>query len=131
MRPTHKIRKFRFDDSLDIHTTSITVEGNNRTIRTIWSPELTQDLQAYHGIDVESELTRLLSEEIARDIDRQIIQDLVRVQPLDGPTDQLFYFDFQYGISEPTVYGDGSWSLENLYESIIGIRSEIRKFQFV
>ena len=47
-----------------------------RKIRAIWTPEMEQDIQAYHGIDVESELTSLLSEEIAREIDNEILRAL-------------------------------------------------------
>ena len=41
-----------------------------------WSPEMAQDLRGYHGIDAEAELTALLSEEIGREIDRPIINQL-------------------------------------------------------
>ena len=48
----------------------------SRKIRAIWTPEMVQDIQAHHGIDVESELTSLLSEEIAREIDNEILRAL-------------------------------------------------------
>ena len=47
-------------------------------MRAHWTPELAQDLEAYHSIDAEAELTALLSEEIAAEIDREIIRDLVQ-----------------------------------------------------
>jgi hypothetical protein len=47
-----------------------------RKIRAIWTPEMVQDIQAHHGIDVESELASLLSEEIARTIDSDIVTNL-------------------------------------------------------
>lgn len=134
MDPIRKIPKFNFDSSTNISVTSIIV-NETRRIRATWSPELTQDLQAYHGIDIESELTRLLSEEITRGIDREIFntiaQDLVTVQPLGPPNRQLFYFDFQYGTPDPKVYGDGSWSLGNSFESSIGFKIEILPHKFI
>jgi len=39
----------------------------------VWTVEIANDLQAYHGIDVEAELTAILSEEIAQAIDREIL----------------------------------------------------------
>jgi predicted chitinase len=44
----------------------------------VWSPQLQEDLQAGHGLDIESELTRLMSEEIAREVDNNIISELTR-----------------------------------------------------
>ena len=42
-----------------------------------WTPELGQDLNAYHNLDAEVELTSILSEQIALEIDREILADLV------------------------------------------------------
>jgi hypothetical protein len=42
-----------------------------------WTPELGQDLNAYHNLDAEVELTQILSEQIALEIDREILEDLV------------------------------------------------------
>ena len=136
MNPLHKIRKFNFDNSLNFDITSFNFGGVTRRLRTTWTPELAQDLESYHGIDFESELTRLLSEKLTRNIDRQIIntrnQDLVSIQPLVQPTGQLFYFDFQYENTEyPNVYDDGSWSLENIFESSIGFKTEILPHKFI
>lgn len=47
-----------------------------RLIRAEWTPELAQDLQAYHNIDAEAELAVLLGVELARVIDVQILNDL-------------------------------------------------------
>jgi hypothetical protein len=47
-----------------------------RKFRTTWTPEIVQDIQAHHGIDVESELVSLLSEEIAREVDNDILRAL-------------------------------------------------------
>ena len=137
MEPIHRIRKFIFDNSLNFNVNTFNVEGVTRRLHATWSPELAQDLQAYHGIDIESELTRLLSEEITRNIDREIInnitQDLITVQPLNEPQGRLFYFDFQYEETEPypNVYGDGSWSLGNHFESSIGFKLEILPHKFI
>lgn len=61
--------------------TSTTVQVTSRKMKAHWTPELAQDLAAYHSIDAEAELTALLSEELAAEIDREIIRDLVRVAP--------------------------------------------------
>ena len=55
---------------------SVTVSVTERKLRATWSPELAQDVSAFHNIDAEAELTALLSEEIAAEIDREILRDL-------------------------------------------------------
>jgi hypothetical protein len=47
-----------------------------RGLRVTWSPEMIQDLQAFHNIDAEAELTALLSQEIANEIDNEILNNL-------------------------------------------------------
>jgi len=61
--------------------TSTTVSVTSRKMKAHWTPELAQDLAAYHSLDAEAELTALLSEELAAEIDREIIRDLIRVAP--------------------------------------------------
>ena len=55
---------------------SVTVSVTERKLRAQWSPELAQDVAAFHNIDAEAELTALLSEQIAAEIDREILRDL-------------------------------------------------------
>jgi len=54
----------------------VTVSVTERKLRAQWSPELAQDVSAFHNIDAEAELTAILSEEIAAEIDREILRDL-------------------------------------------------------
>jgi len=61
--------------------TSVTVQATTRKLKAVWTPELAQDLAAYHSLDAEAELTALLSEEVAAEIDREIIRDLIHVAP--------------------------------------------------
>jgi hypothetical protein len=63
---------------LTIRFSSVTVNTQTRKMRAHWTPELAQDLEAYHSIDAEAELTALLSEEVAAEIDREIIRDLIQ-----------------------------------------------------
>jgi len=72
---------FCFDDptnkeTVNIRFTSVEVNVNTRRVRAIWTPEMAQDLQAFHNIDTETELTALLGNNLREEIDRQIIQDL-------------------------------------------------------
>jgi len=66
---------------LTIRFSSVTVNTITRKLRAHWTPELAQDLEAYHSIDAEAELTALLSEHVAAEIDREIIIDLINQAP--------------------------------------------------
>ncbi len=62
---------------IDIRIETISITATTRKLRARWSPELAQDLNAYHSMDAEVELTSILSEQVALEIDREILGDLV------------------------------------------------------
>ena len=62
---------------IDIKIESIAVTAVTRKLKARWSPELAQDLNAYHSLDAEVELTQILSEQVALEIDREILGDLL------------------------------------------------------
>jgi len=61
--------------NLSIETTAVTAQP--RKLKARWTPELAQDLNAYHDLDAEVELTTILGEEIAQEIDNEILLDLL------------------------------------------------------
>jgi hypothetical protein len=62
---------------IDLKIDSVAVTANTRKLKAKWSPELAQDLNAYHNLDAEVELTSVLSEHIGLEIDQEILQDLI------------------------------------------------------
>ena len=72
---------------ITIRFSSVTVNTITRKLRAHWTPELAQDLEAYHSIDAEAELTALLSEHVAAEIDREIIIDLINGAPFKARWD--------------------------------------------
>jgi len=54
----------------------VVVSVEERKLRATWSPELAQDVSAFHNLDAEAELTAMLSEQVAAEIDREILRDL-------------------------------------------------------
>jgi hypothetical protein len=62
---------------VDIKIEGVSVTATTRKLRARWSPEMAQDLTAFYSIDVEVELTNILSEMITLDIDREILNDLL------------------------------------------------------
>ena len=70
------VREFRFFHGITIQSEGI--QNIVRTLRAQWRPELVNDLNYYHGIDAEAELTRLMSEQISEEIDNEMINILTR-----------------------------------------------------
>jgi hypothetical protein len=72
-------KEMEFEDQIgevSFDLNSVTVSVTERKLRAQWSPELAQDVAAFHNIDAEAELTALLSEQVAAEIDREILRDL-------------------------------------------------------
>ena len=74
-----RYKNLEFEDKIgevSFDLESVTVSVTERKLRAQWSPELAQDVAAFHNIDAEAELTALLSEQVAAEIDREILRDL-------------------------------------------------------
>ena len=52
------------------------VTARTRKFRALWTLEASQDLRAYHNLDLERELTELLSKEVALEIDRELVESI-------------------------------------------------------
>lgn len=63
---------------IDIKVDSVSVTAKTKKLKAKWSPELGQDLNAYHNLDAEVELTSILSEQIGLEIDQEILEDLIK-----------------------------------------------------
>ena len=86
---------------IDIKVDSIAVTAQTKKLKAKWTPELGQDLNAYHNLDAEVELTSILSEQIALEIDREILADLV-----NGSTAATYYWSRSPGLYVNRVTGE-------------------------
>ena len=116
---------------LDIKVDSISVTAITKKLRAKWSPELGQDLQAYHNIEAEVELTSILSEQIALEIDQEILEDLFR-----GATAAVKYWSRRPGkfvnrdngqTSSGSFTGNVSMWYETLLETINDVSAQIHR----
>ena len=62
---------------INIAVSSVPVQAVTRKLKATWTPELAQDINAYHAIDAEVELTTILSDIIATEVDREILSALL------------------------------------------------------
>jgi len=121
---------------IDIQVDSIAVTAQTKKLKAKWTPELGQDLNAYHNLDAEVELTSILSEQIALEIDREILADLVR-----GATAATYYWARSPGMflnretglevgassAAPDFTGTVSEWYETLVETINDVSAQIHR----
>lgn len=63
---------------LNVEMHSVPIVAKTRKLKAQWTPEFAQDLNAYHSIDAEAELTSMLSEYISQEIDFEILDMLIQ-----------------------------------------------------
>ena len=105
---------------------SVTVSVTERKLRASWSPELAQDVSAFHNIDAEAELTALLSEQIAAEVDREILRDLRKGAAWKAKWD---YNEWKYGGASGTTlqgYTQKDWN-QTLITKINQVSAQIHK----
>ena len=121
---------------IDIKVDSVSVTAITKKLKAKWSPELGQDLNAYHNLDAEVELTSILSEQIALEIDREILNDLVQ-----GATAGTYYWSRSPGLfvnkttgaelgaaaAAPDFTGTVSEWYETLVETINDVSAQIHR----
>jgi len=120
---------------IDIKVDSVAVTAVTKKLKAKWTPELGQDLNAYHNLDAEVELTQILSEQIALEIDREIVEDLVR-----GSTAGVRYWSRAAGrfvnretgaevggSTTPDFTGNVSEWYETLVETINDVSAQIHR----
>jgi hypothetical protein len=121
---------------IDIKVDSIAITAMTKKLKAKWTPELGQDLNAYHNLDAEVELTSILSEQIALEIDREILADLV-----NGATAATYYWARSPGMflnretgaeigasaKAPDFTGTVSEWYETLIETINDVSAQIHR----
>jgi len=115
---------------IDIKVDSISVTAMTKKLKAKWSPELGQDLNAYHNLDAEVELTSILSEQIALEIDREILVDLVK-----GATAGTLYWNRRPGqflnretgasITSTTAPPDFTGTVSEWYETLVETLNDV------
>jgi len=121
---------------IDIKVDSVAVTAQTKKLKAKWTPELGQDLNAYHNLDAEVELTSILSEQIALEIDREILADLI-----NGATASTYYWARAPGLfvrrdtgaeigassAAPDFTGTVSEWYETLIETINDVSAQIHR----
>jgi hypothetical protein len=101
----------------------VVVAVEERKLRATWSPELAQDVSAFHNIDAEAELTAMLSEQVAAEIDREILRDLRKAAAWQLRWD---YNGWRKASSAASPYTQKDWN-QTLITRINQISAQIHK----
>jgi len=67
---------------INVQMKSQTISAKTRKLKAQWTPEFAQDLNAYHSLDAEAELTGMLSEHISLEIDLEVLDMLIQNAPI-------------------------------------------------
>ena len=122
--PTWELEQQTEIPEIDIKVDSVAVTAKTRKLKAKWTPELAQDLNAYHNLDAEVELTSVLSEHIALEIDQEILEDLVK-----GATAGKLYWSRLPGkfvqretgvpLTATTAFPDFTGNVSEWYETLV------------
>ena len=97
---------------INVAMKSSAIVAKTRKLKAVWTPEFAQDLNAYHSIDAEAELTAMLSEYISLEIDLEILDMLI--ENASAGTEVWSAVNNQ---SFSTVTGDGTTTDLGFYNS--------------
>ena len=119
---------------LNVEMKSLPIVAKTRKLKAQWTPEFAQDLNAYHSIDAEAELTSMLSEYISQEIDFEILDMLMQDAKSTGywsakagrvwnGTAFAAMDSAEYGAS---AYNQGAW-FQTLGTVIAGVSNSIHQ----
>jgi len=101
----------------------VLVSVTERKLRATWSPELAQDVNAFHNINAEAELTAILSEQIAAEIDREILRDIRNSSAWEKRWD---YTGWRKTSTSVTSYTQKEWN-QTLITMVNQINAQVHK----
>jgi hypothetical protein len=125
------------DQGTDIDIPEINLEmqsepivAKTRKLKAVWTPEFAQDLNAYHSIDAEAELTSMLSEYVSMEIDLEILDMLIAAAPTTEYWSALnnnFWNSatstfVQSGAGAATAVGDGYYNTQGGWFQTLGTK---------
>jgi len=125
---------------IELKVDSFSITARSRKLKASWTPELGQDLNAYHNLDAEVELTSMLSEQIGLEIDQEILNDLIKGATggvkywsrrpgnfVNRLTGEPFATDANTAVLPPDFTGNVSMWYETLLETINDVSADIHR----
>jgi len=113
---------------INLEMQSEPIVAKTRKLKAVWTPEFAQDLNAYHSIDAEAELTSMLSEYVSMEIDLEILDMLIAAAPTTEYWSALnnnFWNGSgftQSGAGAATAAGDGYYNTQGGWFQTLGTK---------
>ena len=113
---------------INLEMQSEPIVAKTRKLKAVWTPEFAQDLNAYHSIDAEAELTSMLSEYVSMEIDLEILDMLIAAAPTTEYWSALnnnFWNGSgftQSGAGAATAAGDGFYNTQGGWFQTLGTK---------
>ena len=113
---------------INLEMQSEPIVAKTRKLKAVWTPEFAQDLNAYHSIDAEAELTSMLSEYVSMEIDLEILDMLIAAAPTTEYWSALnnnFWNGSgftQAGAGAATSVGDGYYNTQGGWFQTLGTK---------
>ncbi len=115
---------------INLEMQSEPIVAKTRKLKAVWTPEFAQDLNAYHSIDAEAELTSMLSEYVSMEIDLEILDMLIAAAPTTEYWSALnnnFWNSatnafVQSGAGAATAVGDGYYNTQGGWFQTLGTK---------
>jgi hypothetical protein len=115
---------------INLEMQSDPIVAKTRKLKAVWTPEFAQDLNAYHSIDAEAELTSMLSEYVSMEIDLEILDMLISAAPTTEYWSALNNNFFnsatntfvQSGAGASTAVGDGYYNTQGGWFQTLGTK---------
>lgn len=109
---------------VEVSMDSEMLKAKTRKLKTIWTPEAEMDFRSYHDLDLEEELTGIMTNLMAQNVNREGINDLLRVAGLR--------FEFDYATSGTGVTGGASGNFKDrniaLIHAINDVAAQIHRY---
>ena len=97
---------------INVQMRSEAIVAKTRKLKAVWTPEFAQDLNAYHSLDAEAELTSIMSEYISLEIDLEIMDMLI-----DSAAAGTEYWSAINNQAFTSATGDGTFTNLGFYNS--------------
>jgi hypothetical protein len=119
---------------LNVEMKSEPIVAKTRKLKAQWTPEFAQDLNAYHSIDAEAELTSMLSEYISQEIDFEILDMLIQDAKTTGYWSTQVgrewngsgFSDYSSIAASASAFTQGAW-FQTLGTVVAGVSNKIHQ----
>ena len=108
---------------INLEMQSEPIVAKTRKLKAVWTPEFAQDLNAYHSIDAEAELTSMLSEYVSMEIDLEILDMLISAAPTTEFWSALNNNTWNgTGFTQTTAAGEGFYNTQGGWFQTLGTK---------